>query len=197
VALLAHKQTHSPRRAQTQAVVRRLYGALRCWLDDSKTRGAADRCHRQTPKKTLRLRKSEPRNRGNDLFARPMPPGLSSIGVGSNWSGTPLDPNRRQCLALEPTAEVASLRRNSRRRTAINCSISSSRIVLSCWLVISATVFAITAYQLHCANDSGRAVSWSSVKSRSVQRISTATPAPGFPPFVMRRCAIVQAARPR
>jgi hypothetical protein len=39
-------------------------------------------------------------------------PGLSSMGAGSNWSPS-LDPNRRQCFTLEPTAEVASSRRNS------------------------------------------------------------------------------------
>ena len=41
------------------------------------------------------------------------PPGLSSVGVGSNWTRAQVDPNRRQCFALEPTAEVASSRRNS------------------------------------------------------------------------------------
>ena len=51
------------------------------WFDDSKTRGAADRCHRQTPKKTLRLRKSEPRNRGNDLLHAQGPP-LVQVGGG-------------------------------------------------------------------------------------------------------------------
>jgi hypothetical protein len=30
------------------------------------------------------------------------------MGVGSNWRRAPLDPNRRQCFALEPTAEVAA-----------------------------------------------------------------------------------------
>jgi hypothetical protein len=33
------------------------------------------------------------------LFARPMPPGLSSMGRGRINPGTPLDPNRRQCFA--------------------------------------------------------------------------------------------------
>src|SRR5262249_16465310 len=42
----------------------------------SKTREAAHRCRRQAPNKTLRLQKSEPRNRGNDLYARPMTPGV-------------------------------------------------------------------------------------------------------------------------
>ena len=40
-------------------------------------------------------------------------PPLSTLGVGSNWSRAPVDPNRRQCIALELTAEVASSRRNS------------------------------------------------------------------------------------
>jgi hypothetical protein len=35
---------------------------------------AWDQCRRQTPKKTLRLRKSEPRNRRNDLLHAPMTP---------------------------------------------------------------------------------------------------------------------------
>ena len=38
------------------------------WFDDSKTRGAWDQCHRQSTKKTLRLPKSEPRNRRKDLL---------------------------------------------------------------------------------------------------------------------------------
>jgi hypothetical protein len=32
------------------------------------------------------------------------------MGVGSNWPRAPVDPNRRQCIALELTAEVASSR---------------------------------------------------------------------------------------
>src|SRR5262249_20617068 len=42
---------------------------------DSKTRGAAERCRGQTPKETLRLQKSEPRNRGNDLLHAQTAPG--------------------------------------------------------------------------------------------------------------------------
>ena len=35
------------------------------------------------------------------------------MGVGSNCPRAPVDPNAPQCFALEPTAEVASSRRNS------------------------------------------------------------------------------------
>src|SRR5215831_10114434 len=52
------------------------------WLADSKTRGAADWCHRQTSKKTLTLQNPEPRNRGNDLFARPTTPRPVQHGGG-------------------------------------------------------------------------------------------------------------------
>src|SRR4029077_10637521 len=40
------------------------------------------------------------------------PPGLSSVGVGSNWAVLQ-STKRGQCIALDPTAEVASSRRNS------------------------------------------------------------------------------------
>jgi hypothetical protein len=66
-----------------------------------------------TPKKTLRLQKSEPRNRANDLLRHRGHPPLSSVGRGSNWSRVPVDPSRRQCFTLELTTEVASSRRNS------------------------------------------------------------------------------------
>ena len=63
--LLVHWQAYLPKRARKQAAVR-LCGALLVsfWFDDTKTRRAVDRCHRQTPKKTLRLRKSEPVTEG-------------------------------------------------------------------------------------------------------------------------------------
>src|SRR5262249_45520297 len=82
--LPVHWQAHLPKQVRKQGV-RRLCGTywVSPWFDDTKTRGAEDRCRRQTPKKTLRLRKSEPRDRGNDLFAPPRPPPLSSMGVGS------------------------------------------------------------------------------------------------------------------
>jgi hypothetical protein len=41
------------------------------------------------------------------------PPGLSSVGVGLNWTRPQVDPNRRQCFTLESNAGVASSRRNS------------------------------------------------------------------------------------
>jgi hypothetical protein len=77
-----------------------------------KTHGAADRCRCQAPKKTLRLRKSEPGNRGNDLLRTQCPPGLSSMGLGSHWSPCSIR-SEPPVLALEPTAEVATSRRNS------------------------------------------------------------------------------------
>ena len=40
-------------------------------------------------------------------------PGLSSMGVGRIGPVLQSTPNRRQCFTLEPTAEVASSRRNS------------------------------------------------------------------------------------
>ena len=42
-----------------------------------------------------------------------MTPGLSSIPAGRIDPGAPIDSNRPQCFALEPTAEVTSSRRNS------------------------------------------------------------------------------------
>jgi hypothetical protein len=70
--------------ARMQAAVG-LYGALwRRLFNDTKTRGAAERCRRQIPKETLRLQKSGARNRGNDLSRAQWPPGLSSVGGGVN-----------------------------------------------------------------------------------------------------------------
>jgi hypothetical protein len=52
------------------------------WFDDSKDAPGGP-VPPSNPKKTLRLRKSEPRNRGKDPFIRSLtPPGLSSMGVG-------------------------------------------------------------------------------------------------------------------
>ena len=73
-------------------------------------------------------------------------PPLSRLGAGSNWTRAPLDPNRRQCFAFEPTSEVASSRRNSASSCIIwYCSITCWRMKPSCWLVSSATVFAIAS----------------------------------------------------
>ena len=75
------------------------------------------------------------------------PPGLSSMG----WGQIGPVSSRRQppsVLALEPTAEVASSRRNSPSWCVIcriKCSITCCRMTPSCWLVSSATVFAIAS----------------------------------------------------
>ena len=81
--LPVHWQAHLRKRTCKQAAGR-LCGALLVsfWFDDSKTRGAADRCRRQTPKKTLRLPKSEPRNKGNDLLHAQMTPRPVRCGGG-------------------------------------------------------------------------------------------------------------------
>ena len=51
-------QAHSPKRARKQAEVRLCEALLVSFrFDDSKTRGAAERCHRQAPKECLRLPK--------------------------------------------------------------------------------------------------------------------------------------------
>ena len=83
------------------------------WFDDSKTRGAADRCHRQTVKENLRPHFGVFGIFEGTLSRHPSPPGLSSMGGGSNCPSAPVDPRRGQCIALDPTAEVASSRRNS------------------------------------------------------------------------------------
>jgi hypothetical protein len=54
-------------------------------------------------------------------------PGLSSVVVGSNRSQHSVDPNCRQCFAIEPAAEVATSRRNS-LSSRIICRIKCSTI---------------------------------------------------------------------
>ena len=86
----------------------------------------------------------------------------------SNWSFATVDPNRRQCFALELTAEVASsttkfsvvvhyLRR-------INCSTTCCRMTPGCWLVSSAAVIAIASITLSTSTLSDVAVAGYSPK---------------------------------
>ena len=58
--------------ASKSPAIRRIL--VSAWLADIKTRGTVERCHRQTPKKTLRLPKPEPRNRRKDLLHAQMTP---------------------------------------------------------------------------------------------------------------------------
>ena len=91
---LVRWQMHLPKRARKQGAVR-LCGALLVsfWFDDSKTHGAADRCRRQTPKKTLSPHFWVFGIFEDTLSRHPSPPGLSGMGVGSNWSRAQVDPN--------------------------------------------------------------------------------------------------------
>ena len=54
---------------------------------EQNARGGPDRCHRQTPKKTLRLPNLSPVTEGTIFCAPNDPAGLSSMGVGSKWPG--------------------------------------------------------------------------------------------------------------
>ena len=81
------------------------------WMADSKTRGAAERCGRQTPKNSLRLQKSKARNRGNDLLRAQWHPGLSSTGAGSKGGGA-ISASRESSLRKSPLSRRNSARRN-------------------------------------------------------------------------------------
>jgi hypothetical protein len=61
-----HSPARLPKRSQAQAVVQ-LYGALTCRLGSTTAQGGGA-VPWSNPKKALRVRKSEPRNRGNDLL---------------------------------------------------------------------------------------------------------------------------------
>ena len=59
------------------------------------------------------------------------------MGGGSNCPCAPLDPNRRQCLALEPTAEVDFFTTKLGvvvHNLAHQLSITCWRMTPSCWL---------------------------------------------------------------
>ncbi len=119
--LLVHWQAHLPKRARKQGAVRLCEALLVSFgSPTAKRAGAWDQCHRQTPKKTLRLRKSEPRNRRNDLLHHQGHPPLSRLGWGR------IDP-RRQCFALEPTAR-SPLHGEIRRRSALSAASNAQSI---------------------------------------------------------------------
>jgi hypothetical protein len=77
-------------------------------FNDSKTRGAADWCHRQKIKQNL-----SPYFWGFGIFGgvllfAQVPPGPVQHGGGVELARCPVVTNRRQCFELEPTAEVAA-----------------------------------------------------------------------------------------
>src|SRR5262249_44858907 len=67
----------------------------------------ADRCHGQTPKKTW-PRKSKARNRGNDLFERPMAP-----RPVQHTRGSELEPCSSQLRTTVNASRESRLRRSS------------------------------------------------------------------------------------
>jgi len=83
------------------------------WLKDrgiAHVRGAL--CHPHTQGKIGRWHQTL-KNRILLVLHAQRPPGLSSMGVGSNETRAPVEPNGRQCFTLELTAEVAFSWRNS------------------------------------------------------------------------------------
>jgi hypothetical protein len=99
--------------------------------NDSKTRGAAERCRGQKIKQNLSPLFWESVFWGGPSRRQTTPRPVQH-GVGSNWSRTPLDPNRCQCLkGRNPAAERKEAAAAERARRARNRL--TLRVLLDDW----------------------------------------------------------------
>ena len=86
------------------------------WFDNSKTRGVADRCRRQTVKQNLSPHFGVFGIFEGTLSRRQTGAGLSSMGGGSNWLPCSTAPNAVSASRESWLADCGSYRRGEHQR---------------------------------------------------------------------------------